>query len=68
MARGVATNMRKTVVNAGVNNFIKKTSKGRLQQTRKTEFGDIDLFNDVMNLIDYKDPDQKMEAAAIQAL
>jgi hypothetical protein len=30
MVRGLATNMRKTVVNAGVNNFIKKTSKGRL--------------------------------------
>ena len=26
------------------------------------------MFNDVMNLKDFNDPDQKMEAAAIQAL
>lgn len=30
MARGVATNIRKTVVNQGVTNFVKKTSKGKL--------------------------------------
>lgn len=64
MQRGLATNVRKTVVNQGVMNFAKKTSKGRLG-TQKSDLGEINLFNDVKDLKGMDDPDAKMEAAAL---
>lgn len=51
-----------------MNNFIKKTTKGKLGMNRQTDLGEHNLFNDVKDLKDYNDPDQRMEEAAILAI